>query len=129
VYRETNPHSLGVPNHEGEVIVEKLNRHTFYSFISAGDRVVEFSAQWCFDCKRLRLSLPELENRYASAFRFGELDVDEAREIAESLGVKGVPTFIVFRDGREWGRLPAKDARKEKNLTPFFDRMSYKSPA
>lgn len=115
---------------KGESIMEKLDRSTFYPFISEGAKVVEFTAPWCFDCKRIRFSISDLEASFAPVFRFGELDVDEAREIAEEFGVKGVPAFIVFRDGEEQGRLLSKEAIDENNIPLFLERMSqWKSPA
>ncbi|WP_169713656.1 thioredoxin family protein [Paludifilum halophilum] len=103
--------------------MEKIDKVSFNHFISEGQKVVEFIAGWCVDCKRIAFSMPAWEEEYTS-FRFGEIDVDEAREIAESRDVKGVPTFIAFRDGREIGRLHSKEAKKEENIEAFLDRIT-----
>ncbi|SFS32423.1 thioredoxin family protein [Marininema halotolerans] len=104
--------------------MERLDQATFQSFISEGMKLVEFSASWCFDCKRIALSMPNWEERYRAHFQFGELDVDESRAIAEEYEVKGVPTFILFRDGVEISRLASKEAKKEENVLRFFEDMS-----
>ncbi|PTX59626.1 thioredoxin [Melghirimyces profundicolus] len=111
--------------------MEKLDNNTFRPFISSGEKVVEFSASWCFDCKRIKFFMPDLETRFGKTFRFGELDVDEARKIAEEFGVKGVPAFIVFREGVEIARLRSREAKKEENIPLFLERvmMDNKSPA
>ncbi|SDW45938.1 thioredoxin 1 [Marininema mesophilum] len=104
--------------------MERLDQSTFKPFISEGVKLVEFSASWCFDCKRIAFSMPEWEDRYGSHFHFGELDVDESRKIAEEFHVKGVPTFILFRDGVEEFRLASKEAKKDENVIRFFDEVS-----
>ncbi|MFC4077500.1 thioredoxin family protein [Salinithrix halophila] len=108
--------------------MEKLDKSTFKSFIAEGVKMVEFSAEWCFDCKRLAFSMPEWERLYSSHFCFGGLDVDESRQIAEEYNVKGVPTFILFRDGAELARLPSKDAKKEENVVLFFNELTKPHP-
>lgn len=104
--------------------MEKLNADSFAAFVSSGTSVVQFTADWCVDCKRVAPLLPELEARFADRFRFGQLDVDEARSIAEKYHVKGIPTFIVFQDGKELGRLPSRNAKTIEQIESFLEQMA-----
>ncbi|MDR6225639.1 thioredoxin family protein [Desmospora profundinema] len=108
--------------------MKQLDSNSFHPFIENGWKVVEFRAQWCFDCKRVAYSLPDLEEKYVSVFEMGELDVDESRAIPEAYGVKGVPAFLIFRDGREVARLMSKEAKREENIVRFFSEQFEESP-
>ncbi len=61
--------------------------------------LVDFFATWCGPCRMLAPILEELEPRYEGKIKFVKLDVDEAPELANQYGVRGVPTLILFRDG------------------------------
>ncbi|MDN4594345.1 thioredoxin family protein [Polycladomyces subterraneus] len=104
--------------------MEKLNQQSFAQFIASGKKVVEFNAGWCVDCKRVAPFLPEIEKKFSSNFQFGEIDVDESRSIAEQYNVRGIPTFIVFEDGRETGRLPSREAKTQEQIETFLEQMA-----
>jgi thioredoxin-like negative regulator of GroEL len=108
--------------------MKQLTSSSFHSFISSGRKMVQFSAQWCFDCKRVAFSLPALEKTIQPVIQLAELDVDESRDIAQAYGVKGVPTFVVFCDGQEVARLMSKEAKKEENIARFFVEQRQQTP-
>jgi thioredoxin-like negative regulator of GroEL len=103
--------------------MRKVNQETFHAFIESGKKVVEFSADWCIDCKRIAPDLPAIEEQFREQFDFAELDVDESRTIAEEYNVKGIPTFIVFENGKEVGRLPSRDAKTKEQVVAFLSGM------
>ncbi|TCS95703.1 thioredoxin family protein [Hazenella coriacea] len=103
--------------------MKKLNLDTFQPFIQEGKKVVEFSADWCIDCKRIAPDLPAIEQKFSSSFEFAELDVDAVRAVAEKYNVKGIPTFIVFSDGTEVGRLPSRNAKTKEQVEEFLSSM------
>lgn len=100
--------------------MKKIDQHSFDDFITNGRKVVEFSAEWCVDCKRVAPDMPHLAQKFADQFAFAEIDVDEARAIAEKYVVKGIPTFIVFEDGKEIGRLPSRFAKTKEQIETFL---------
>lgn len=104
--------------------MRKINQTTFSEFIRDGKKVVEFSADWCVDCKRVAPDMPDIVQKFAGQFDFAELDVDESRAVAEKYNVKGIPTFIVFHDGKEAGRLPSRDAKTKEQIEEFLSGMS-----
>lgn len=103
--------------------MEKLNQNSFQQFIASGKKVVEFSAGWCIDCKRIAPDLPEIEKQFQDKFQFAEIDVDEVREVAEQYNVKGIPTFIVFEEGKEVNRLPSRDAKTKEQVVEFLEKQ------
>ena len=67
--------------------------------------LVDFWAQWCGPCKAQSPILDQVAAAQGDRAVIAKLDVDEASEIAESHGVRSIPTLLVFRHGREVARL------------------------
>ena len=61
--------------------------------------VVDFFATWCAPCKMIAPILGELQTEFGSAVQIVKMDVDQAKGIAKTYGVRGVPTLIFFKDG------------------------------
>jgi thioredoxin len=98
-----------------------LNEKSFASFTNSGSKVVEFTADWCGDCKRIAPDMPEITQAFANNFQFAEIDVDSEQQVAEQYNVKGIPTFIVFEEGKEVGRLPSRDAKTKEQVMDFLE--------
>jgi thioredoxin 1 len=66
--------------------------------------LVDFGAAWCGPCKALRPIVERLAESQAGRLRVAEVDIDEAPGVARRLGIRGAPTVVVFRGGKETGR-------------------------
>lgn len=70
-----------------------------------GPVLVDFWAEWCGPCKALAPKLEEIAGELAGKAKIVKVDVDANPESAAKYGVRGIPTLVVFKDGREVGRL------------------------
>ena len=61
--------------------------------------LVDFWATWCGPCKTLAPTIDRLASEYGGRVKIAKIDIDEATEIAEKFGVRGVPNVIIFQDG------------------------------
>ena len=62
--------------------------------------VVDFWADWCAPCKQLMPLLEKLADEYAGAFLLAKINADEQQGISQQLGVRSLPTVMVFKDGQ-----------------------------
>lgn len=94
----------------------ELNKSNFEKETSKGVVVVDYWAEWCVPCKMMGPVFEELSKEMKDV-KFTKVDVDENPDIAQKFGVMGIPTFIVFKNGKEvdrsTGALP-KSALKTK---------------
>ena len=64
-----------------------------------------FSAAWCAPCRALTPIVDELAREHQGRVRVGKIDLDDSPEVGSRLGVRGLPTVVLFRDGQERGRV------------------------
>jgi thioredoxin 1 len=67
--------------------------------------LVDFWAPWCGPCRMVAPVLEELAGDYAERLTIAKVNTDEHQEVASRLGVRGIPTLILFSQGREVERI------------------------
>ena len=66
--------------------------------------LLDFSAVWCGPCKVLAPIVEKLADEFKGKIKVGKLDIDDSPGVATKFGIRGVPTVLVFRAGKEAGR-------------------------
>ena len=67
--------------------------------------LVDFWAEWCGPCRMIAPSIEAVAKEYEGRARVVKLNVDDNPNIAQRYGIKGIPTLILFRGGKEAERL------------------------
>jgi len=62
--------------------------------------MVDFWADWCEPCKALMPVLEKLADEYRGEFLLARVNADEQQTIARQLGVRGLPTVMLIKDGQ-----------------------------
>ena len=62
--------------------------------------LVDFYADWCGPCKMMAPHVDELANRYQGRALVAKLNTDRSPVTAQRFQIRGIPTVVVFRDGR-----------------------------
>ena len=73
--------------------------------------LVDFFAEWCGPCKMMAPELKKLVDTHGELVRVIKVDVDKNPEAAAHYGIQGVPTLILFKEGRQlWRKSGAMSA-------------------
>jgi thioredoxin 1 len=67
--------------------------------------LVDFWAEWCGPCKALAPKLEEIAGEMSGKAKIVKVDVDANPDTASKYGVRGIPTLVLFKAGKEVGRL------------------------
>ncbi|EER24950.1 thioredoxin, putative [Coccidioides posadasii C735 delta SOWgp] len=81
--------------------------------------VVDCFATWCGPCQAIAPKVNEFSEKYPDV-AFYKIDVDDAPDVAQELGVRAMPTFVFFKDGQKVDEVlgavpPALEAAIQKN--------------
>jgi len=63
--------------------------------------LVVFFADWCGPCKSLAPILKEVKEELGNNIKIVKIDVDKNQPLASKYQVRGVPTMILFKDGKQ----------------------------
>ena len=80
-------------------------KSSFSSIINSEKPVlVDFSANWCGPCKMLAPILKQVKDELGDSIKIVKIDVDVNQLFASKYQVKGVPTMLLFKNGKQLWR-------------------------
>lgn len=84
-----------------------LNDQNFSDTVEKNNQpiLVDFWAEWCMPCRALAPVIDELAQEFNGKVRFAKVNVDECRDIPAKFGIRGIPTLILFSDGKKVNEL------------------------
>jgi rhodanese-related sulfurtransferase len=90
---------------EATVAVAQMNMADYNNLIKGNDTyLVDFGAEWCPPCKKMEPVLRDLEKQTVSKFKLIKVDGGVHTNVMTALKVTGIPTFIIYKNGKETWR-------------------------
>ncbi|MBD65214.1 MAG: thioredoxin [Halobacteriovoraceae bacterium] len=95
--------------------LSNINKDSFETEVLKSNTpvVVDFWAEWCGPCKALAPVLEEISDEVGSNAKVVKVNVDEAGELAQQYGIRGIPTLIFFKDGEVKSTLVGNQPKAE----------------
>lgn len=67
---------------------------------ASGAVLVDFWAEWCGPCKQIGPILDEIAAEMNGKLTIAKVNIDKNPETPQKYGVRGIPTLILFKDGK-----------------------------
>jgi thioredoxin 1 len=77
----------------------ELTPSTYEDFIKNEYVLVDVWAPWCGPCKQISPIIDQISLDFINQLHVGKLNADENRDILVELGVRNIPTLILFKNG------------------------------
>jgi thioredoxin 1 len=75
--------------------------------------VVDLWAEWCGPCRAMTPVIEELSKEYEGRAVIGKLNVDDNPEVPTQYNVRGIPTFLIFKNGELREKVVGMQSRQD----------------
>ncbi len=83
--------------------------------------LVDFWAEWCGPCKAIAPMLDEMATAYAGRAKIAKVNVDHNPQTARQFQIRGLPTLILFKDGKPVGTQMGVPPDMKQRLAKLVD--------
>jgi thioredoxin 1 len=84
--------------------------------------LVDFWADWCPPCRMLAPAVESVAEKYQGKAKVVKLNVDDNVDSSSGYGIKGIPTLILFRDGKEAERVVGVPSNAKDFISEMLDK-------
>ena len=87
--------------------VREVNDASFEKEVLQSEKpvLVDFWAEWCGPCRMMQPTVEAVAGEYRESAAVVKLNVDDNPAVSQRYGIKGIPTLILFRGGKEEERV------------------------
>ena len=98
--------------------VEKVNsKEALEKKISQGISLIDFSAPWGAPCYLQKPIIQRLAVQFKDKIAVASMNIDENRDMVRDLGIRSIPTLIIFKNGKEIQRFVGLQSESELSRT------------
>jgi thioredoxin 1 len=102
--------------------VKEVSDSSFESDVLGSSKpvLVDFWAQWCAPCRMLAPTVEAVAERFRDSANVVKMNVDDNPSTSQRYGIKGIPTLILFWEGKEVERVVG--ATSKESITRMIDK-------
>ncbi len=101
-------------------MAQVINDANFSELLNSGKPVlVDFWAPWCGPCRSMGPVVDELAGEFEGKAIVAKCNVDESAEFSAQMGIRNIPTFLFFKDGKLVDRLVGVNPKSN-----FVDKLN-----
>jgi len=79
--------------------ITELDENNYDNFTKGNLVLVDIWANWCSPCRVISPIIDQISLDYVDKLSVGKLDADIARDLLTKLGVRNIPTLILYKNG------------------------------
>ena len=101
-----------------------MAKKSYYDWINRQEpTLVDFYATWCGPCKMMTPVIKQLAKDVKGKAKILKVDIDKNQKLSKKIDVMSVPTFIIYKGGKEvWRRSGAMTkAKLKKQLEKYYE--------
>jgi thioredoxin 1 len=97
------------------MMVREFTDDNFETEVLGSDKltIVDLWAEWCGPCKQMNPVVEQLAQEYEGRAVIGKLNVDDNPKIPMEYNVRGIPTFLFFKNGKLVDRIVGSRPKKD----------------
>jgi len=80
--------------------VPELTNGELDEFVKEGIVVIGFFAEWCMPCLIIAPIVDELSEKFKGRIKFGKVDIESNKELAQKFDVSSIPNLVLFKEGQ-----------------------------
>lgn len=94
--------------------VIEINENNFEQEVLKSNQpvLVDFWAPWCAPCRVLAPTIDSVAEEFNGSARVAKVNVDDNPQVSQHYGIKGIPTLILFKDGKEEERIVGSTSKE-----------------
>ena len=87
--------------------VKEVTDNSFELMVLKSEKpvLVDFWASWCGPCRMIAPTIEAIAEQYSESAAVAKLNVDDNPSTAAAYGIRGIPTLILFSEGKEVERV------------------------
>ena len=104
--------------------VNEVSDSTFENEVlnSSQPVLVDFWAAWCAPCRMLAPTVEAVAEKFQGKAKVVKLNVDENVDSSSRYGIKGIPTLILFRNGKEAERVVGVPSNAKDFISQMLEK-------
>ena len=87
-----------------------------------GRNVMFLSADWCGDCRAIKPFIQNIKDTVSQTANWFDADRDDNLDVATAYNLRGIPSFVLFENGKEISRIGHGERITPKQILDWYQR-------